>query len=155
MTADQTQFMSQEKLDQLEQELEKLKIEEIPKIAKKIDDARQMGDLSENAEYHAAREDMAWAQSRAQEIKSILNNAELISTTQTGGEVNIGSTIVVKVEGEKKEYTIVGAQEADPLSGKISNESPLGSAFLGRKKGDKVEVELPAGKQEYKIVEVR
>ncbi|MBU2542916.1 transcription elongation factor GreA [Patescibacteria group bacterium] len=151
---DQTQYMTQEKLEELKQELENLKLQELPKIAKRIDDARQMGDLSENAEYHQAREDMAWMQSRVKEINAILDNAEII-TTGGGNTVEIGSFIVVKVGGDKREYTIVGGQEADPTSGRISNESPIGSAFLGRKKGDTVEVKLPSGVQEFKIVEVR
>lgn len=151
---DQTQYMTQEKLEELKQELENLKLQELPKIAKRIDDARQMGDLSENAEYHQAREDMAWMQSRVKEINAILDNAEII-TTGGGNTVEIGSFIVVKVGGDKREYTIVGGQEADPTSGRISNESPIGSAFLGRKKGDIVEVKLPSGVQEFKIVEVR
>jgi transcription elongation factor GreA len=152
--SDNTQYMSQEKLEELKQELQDLKLIELPKIAKRIDEARQMGDLSENAEYHQAREDMAWMQSRVKEIEAILDNAELI-TTGGGNTVEIGSFIVVKVNGEKREYTIVGGQEADPTSGRISNESPLGSAFLGRKKGDTVVVTLPAGEQEFKILEVR
>jgi len=151
----QTQYMTQEKLEELKEELKNLKLTELPKIAKRIDEARQMGDLSENAEYHQAREDLAWGQSRVKEIGAILDNAEIITTGSMGGIIELGSSIVVKVKGEKREYTIVGAQEADPLSGRISNESPLGSAFLGRKKGDKVVVELPAGEQEYKVVEVR
>ncbi len=148
------QFMSQEKLDELNEELKQLKEEKNPQIAKRIDDAKQMGDLSENAEYHSAREDMAWAQSRVKEIQNIISNAQLITTKNNDGEVGIGSTVTVKSGGDRKEYTIVGAQEADPLSGKISNESPLGSAFLGKKKGDRVEAELPAGTQEFKIVNV-
>jgi len=149
-----TQYMTQDKLEELKEEFENLKLIKLPKIAKRIDEARQMGDLSENAEYHQAREDMAWAQSRMKEIQAILDNAEVI-TTGGGGTIELGSFIAVKVKGEKREYTIVGAQEADPTTGRISNESPLGSAFLGRKKGDRVVVELPAGEQEYKIVEVR
>ena len=152
--SEQTQYMSQEKLEELKKELQDLKLIKLPNIAKRIDDARQMGDLSENAEYHQAREDMAWMQSRTKEIGAILDNAELI-TTGGGNTVEIGSFIVVKVNGEKREYTIVGGQEADPSSGRISNESPLGNAFLGRKKGDTVIVGLPAGEQEFKIVEVR
>ncbi|MFH1947265.1 MAG: transcription elongation factor GreA [Candidatus Magasanikbacteria bacterium] len=151
---DQTQYMTQDKLEELKQELHNLKLTELPKIAKRIDDARQMGDLSENAEYHQAREDMAWMQSRVKEIGAILDNAEII-TTGGGNTVEIGSFIIVKVGGNKREYTIVGGQEADPSIGRISNESPLGSAFLGRKKGDTVIIKLPAGEQEYKIVEVR
>ncbi len=152
--SDQTQYMTLEKLEELKVELQNLKLKELPKIAKRIDDARQMGDLSENAEYHQAREDMAWMQSRVKEIEAILDNAEIITTGGTA-TVELGSFIIVKVNNEKREYTIVGAQEADPASGRISNESPLGNAFLGRKKGDRVDIKLPSGVQEYKIIEVR
>jgi len=149
----QIQYMSQDKINELKQEQEHLKKDKIPSLAKRIDDARQMGDLSENAEYHSAREDMAWAQSRVKEIQNILDNAQIISHI-SDGVVQIGSTIRVKINRVEKEYTIVGPQEADPLSGKISNESPLGSAFLGKKRGDKVQIALPSGIQEYKIVNV-
>jgi len=150
------QYMTQDKIDQLKVELINLQKETIVGLAKRIDDARQMGDLSENAEYHAAREDLAWAQSRVKEINAILDNAQIISTDQTSGKtVSIGATVVVESNKIKKEYTIVGAQEADPLIGKISNESPLGSAFLGKKDGDKVKVFLPKGEVEYKIVEIK
>lgn len=151
-----TQYVSEDKLAELHEELRLLKEEKIPTIAKRIDEARQMGDLSENAEYHSARDEMAWAQSRVQELEAILDNAEVISTTSGGsGIVDIGSTVVVRLNKSLKEFTIVGAQEADPLAGKISNESPLGKAFLGKRKGDTVEVHVPAGVQEYEIVEVR
>lgn len=150
------QYLSQDKLDQLKKELDELKKTKIPALAKRIDDARQMGDLSENAEYHAAREDMAWAQGRMQEIEAIIGNATVISGDgRNDGVVQVGSTIVVKIDSIKKEYTIVGPQEADPLHGKISNESPLGEAFLGKRQGEKVEVKVPAGVQNYKILEVK
>ena len=148
------QYMTEEKIEKLKVELKNLKEEKIPGLAKRIDDARQMGDLSENAEYHAAREDMAWAQTRVKELGYLIDNAEVISTSAKNGEVQVGSRIVVSNKGKKKEYTIVGAQEASPIDGKISNESPLGSAFLGAKKGQKIIVNLPAGPQEYKIEEV-
>ena len=148
------QYMSQEKLDELKQELENLQNTKIPEIAKKIDEAKQMGDSSENAEYHAARDEMAWAKSRVIELGRLIDNSKIISEEKTGF-VQIGSTIVVKANGKEREYTIVGAQEADPLSGKISNESPLGSAFLGKRKKQEVQVELPAGVQVYKILEVK
>jgi len=112
--------------------------------------------LSENAEYHDARDQMAWTQSRVLELGRILNNSEIISTDHSGGGfVTLGSTVIVKVNGKEKEYTIVGAQEADPLVGKISNESPLGEGFMGHLKGDTVIVEVPAGTQEYKIIGVK
>jgi transcription elongation factor GreA len=150
-----TEYLSQEKKEELEQELKNLKEEKITDLAKRIDEARQMGDLSENAEYHSAREEMAWAQSRVKQIGVILDNAQIITGDDHTGIVNLGSVITVKGPNGEKEYTIVGGQEADPMSGKISNESPLGAAFLGKKKGDKVEVELPAGAQQYKITSVK
>ena len=155
MTTDAVQYLSAEKLHKLQEELKKLKDEKIPLIAKRIDDARQMGDLSENAEYHAAREEMSWAQSRVQELDYILQNVEIISDDIHGNIIQIGSTFTVEVNDKKKDFTIVGAQEADPVQGKISNESPIGQAFLGKKKGDKVEVKIPAGVQAYKILKVQ
>lgn len=155
MTEEKTQYLSQNKYDELKKELTFLKEEKIPIIAKKIDSAKQMGDLSENAEYHAAREEMAWAQSRVQEINGILSNAEIISAEKKdNGAVSIGSRVIVEINGVKKEYFIVGAQEADPLTRKISNESPLGQSFLGKIKGDKVQVKVPAGVQTYKIIDI-
>ncbi|OGH78175.1 MAG: hypothetical protein A2469_04150 [Candidatus Magasanikbacteria bacterium RIFOXYC2_FULL_40_16] len=156
MTDEQRTYLSQEKFDALTKELSKIKEEEIPKIAKRIDSAKQMGDLSENAEYHAAREEMAWIQSRVKELNYILSNSEIISDAGKSNQdfVSIGSKIEVKIDGQTREYTIVGVQEADPLSRKISNESPLGRAFLGKSKGDQVEVKVPAGIQIYKIISI-
>lgn len=152
---DNIQYVSQEKYDELKKEFEELKYKKIPEIAARIDDARQMGDLSENAEYHDAREQMSWAQSHVQELEAILDQAQILSgERKTSGVVTLGSTVTVEVNGKKKEYVIVGAQEADPFSGKISNESPLGDAFMGRKVGDQVEVEVPAGVQVYKIKDI-
>lgn len=148
-------LLSQDKLDELQKEFTELRSHKIPELAKRIDDARQLGDLSENAEYHAAREEMAWAQSRIRELTTIMDNAQIISGDNKKDVVRVGSLIVIEMQGKKRELSIVGAQEADPLSGKISNESPLGSALLGRKKGEKIEVQVPAGKQEYKIIEIK
>lgn len=155
MTNENVQYLTQEKKNELEEELKELKEEKVVSLAKRIDEARQMGDLSENAEYHQAREELAWAQSRVKQIEYILDNAQIITGEDTGNIVNLGSIITVKGPNGEKEYTIVGAQEADPMSGKISNESPLGSAFMGKKKGDRVEVKLPTGIQEYKITSVK
>src|SRR3989339_2204642 len=145
MSEEQIQYLTQDKFEELKNELKVLQEEKIPGLAKRIDDARQMGDLSENAEYHQAREDLAWAQSRVSQIKQILDSAQIINDNNSSVLINVGSSIVVENEGKKKEYTIVGAQEADPVAGKNSNELPLGRAFLGKKKGDKVLVKLPAG----------
>ncbi len=151
----ETQYMSQQTREELETELKELREIKAVNLRKRIDEARQMGDLSENAEYHVAREELAWTQSRILEIKNILDNAEIITANEKKLDfVQIGSTIVVEVNKKEKEYMIVGAQEADPLKGKISNESPLGSAFLGKKKGEIVEVKTPSGLQNYKIVKI-
>lgn len=153
---DAVQYITPEKKGELEAELRDLHENKAMELAKRIDDARQMGDLSENAEYHAAREEMAWVQSRIREIEAVLQHATIITDeSSAGGVVRVGSTIIVEFHGKKKEYMIVGAQEADPLSGKISNESPLGEAFLGKKKGDSVQVSVPAGIQVYKIIDVK
>lgn len=155
MIDEKIEYLSQNKYDELKKELASLKEEKIPSIAKKIDSAKQMGDLSENAEYHAAREEMAWTQSRVKEINGILGNAEIISSDKKSvGSVSIGSKVIVEVNGLKKEYFIVGAQEADPLTRKISNESPLGQSFLGKTKGNSVQVKVPAGVQTYKIIDI-
>lgn len=155
MTDENIQYLSQEKLDELKIQLETLKEVKITEIAKRIDEAKQLGDLSENAEYHSAREDMAWAQGRVREIENIVHNASVISNVHVSDMVSIGSVVTVKINGKKNEYTIVGAQEAEPISGLISNESPLGKAFLGCKKGDKVQVEIPAGVALYEIIEIK
>jgi len=149
--SDDTQYLSLHKLEELKAELRLLKEQKIPDLAKRIDEAKQLGDLSENAEYHQAREDMSWAQSRAKEIEHILSNVQIVSDTGSGDVISIGSTILVGVNDKEKKFTIVGAQEANPLTGKISNESPLGAAFMGKKKGDKVHVQVPAGVQTYII----
>lgn len=141
----------------LQEEYEVLKNKTIPEIATRIDAARQQGDLSENAEYHQAREDMSWAQGRLRELDQILENAEIISTKggNGNGAVTIGNTVKVLVNEKEKEYMIVGPQEADPLKGLISNESPIGEALIGHKKDEEIEVETPAGKQRYKILEIK
>lgn len=151
-----TQYLSQEKFDELTVELKQLKLNTIPEIAVRIDEAKQLGDLSENAEYHDARDQMAWTQSRVKEIEAILDNSEIVVDDGVrDGVVTIGSVVTVSVNKKEKEYTIVGAQEADPVAGRISNESPLGEAFLGRKKGDVITIDVPSGTQEYKIISVK
>jgi len=156
MNTKQTQYLSQTKLDSLKAELTELTKIKIPALANRIDEARQLGDLSENAEYHAAREDMAWVRSRVKEIEYILDSAEIISDSNNDrhGIVSIGSKIQVEINGNKRDYFIVGQQEAEPSVGKISNESPLGMAFIGKKAGDQVEIEVPVGLQVYKIISV-
>jgi len=153
---DNTQYLTQEALDNLEKELRDIKDNKIPELAKKIDDAKQLGDLSENAEYHQAKDDMAWAQTRAKEIEEILENAEVIGEDNGDKDnVSLGSTVEVEVNGNKKEFQIVGQQEADPINGKISNESPLGRALIGAKMKSEIKVATPSGEQVYKIKKIK
>lgn len=152
---DQIQYLSADSLATLKKEYDTLRDKTIPEIAKRIDEAKQQGDLSENAEYHQAREDMSWAKGRLIELEQIINNSQIIDEKAfKSDKIGLGSNVKVKINDKIKEYTIVGAQESEPGKGKISNESPLGEAFIGHKKGDKVTAETPAGKQLYHILEV-
>lgn len=144
-------YLTKEGLEKLEEEQHILKKKIIPDIAARIDDARQLGDLSENAEYHGAKEEMAWAQTRLTQIEAITRNAQIIKKTSQNNTVAVGSSIVVELDNREKTFTIVGPTEADPKQGKISNESPLGHAFLGKRTGDIVEVEAPGGIRSYHI----
>lgn len=157
MTDDQQiHYLTPSSLENLKKEKDELENKKIPDIAKRIDEAKQQGDLSENAEYHQAREDMSWAQGRLAEIEQILQNAQIFNKTNgKNDEVQIGCTVVIKVGGKEKEYTIVGPQEVNPAKGYISNESPLGEALIGHAKGDKVTITTPAGKQIYEIVKIK
>lgn len=125
-----------------------------PEIAQKISDAKEMGDLSENFAYHEAKEQQAQNEMRIVDIQEMIVNAVVVEE-KVGGSIGLGSTFVVDINGGKKTYEIVGENEADPMSGKISNVSPLGSAFMGKKVGDTVHAEVPSGTIEYKIAEVK
>lgn len=147
-------YLTQEKKTELERELLRLRKEMIPTVAKRIDEAKQLGDLSENAEYHAAKDEMMWVQTRLKEIEAVLGGAELIIKPTKTNRVDIGSTVTVMANDKERQFTIVGPQEADPSAGRISNESPLGQAFLGRSVGDTIEVEIPSGRQTYRILSI-
>ncbi|MBI2444445.1 MAG: transcription elongation factor GreA [Candidatus Magasanikbacteria bacterium] len=151
---DSAQYLTAHSLAQLQEEYRQLKDETIPEIARRIDDAKQQGDLSENAEYHQAREEMSWAQGQLQDLENILGNAQLI-VSQPSDVVTIGNTIAVKTGATLRTYTIVGPQEINPAQGYISNESPLGEAFLGHRVGDTVTVKTPAGSSQYEILEIK
>ena len=145
-----------EGLKELEAELEQLKVEGRKEAAEKIKLAKSFGDLSENSEYDEAMNDQAKLEARISEIEYIIKNARVLDVDALGNEnVHIGSTVKL-TDKKKKEftYTIVGFAQADPASGKISDESPVGKALIGHKKGDKVTIEVPAGTLEFKIVEI-
>ncbi len=138
---------------ELEAELEQLKSRR-GEIADKIAEARDYGDLSENAEYDAAREEQGLVESRIAEIEDILLNAELI---KSGGKskIGLGSVVELKTSGKTVTYTVVGPVEADPLEGKISNESPIGEALFGKKVGDVATITTPKGEVTYEIVTIK
>lgn len=151
---DKINYLSQEGLENIKRELQDLKTVRRRETAAKIETAKALGDLSENAEYHEAKDEMAFIEGRIQQIEQILKNVSVIEQGASTGTVRIGSKIEVESNGRKKEYTIVGSNEADPMKGLISNESPLGNAFIGHVKGDRVDVVTPAGSQTYSIVSV-
>ena len=149
------QYFSKEGLENLQEEL-KQRVEVLrPEIATRIKEAKELGDLSENAEYDAAKEAQATNEGKIEEIKDILENAVIITSTNSSGVVNVGSSVKVESKNGVQTFVIVGAAESDPNAGFISNESPLGSAFLRHKKGDSIEVKTPKGITEYKILEVK
>jgi transcription elongation factor GreA len=146
-------YITKEGLEKMKKELDELKNVRRKEVASRIEIAKDMGDLSENAEYNEAKEEQGFVEGRIAELEQVLPNAIIIERDMSGS-VNVGNTVRVSVKGKEKEYTIVGASEADPLSGRISNESPLGLAFIGKKAGDTVTVNVPSGKMIYHIISV-
>ena len=144
-------------LKELEDELRTLKTVRRKEIAEKIKEARGQGDLSENAEYDAAKEEQARMEARIVIVEKMLRNAEVIDEDELDRDtINIGSKVVLYDEEFEEEvsYSLVGSAEADPVEGRISNESPLGSALIGRSANDVVSVEAPAGIMKYKIISI-
>lgn len=150
-------FLTKEGLLKLEEELEELKTIKRKEIADKIKVARGFGDLSENAEYDEAKNEQASIEERIAKIENMLVNAVTIDESEiTTDKVSVGSKIIIRdlEDDEDLEYLIVGSAEADPLEGKISNESPVGRAAIGKRKGDILQVETPVGVVEYRIVKI-
>ncbi len=149
------QIITQEGYDKIQSELNYLTTIKRKEIAERIERAKELGDLSENAEYSEAKDAQALNEGRVLELTNILKNVTIVENNGSKSEVLMGSKVKVKTqEGKEREYTIVSFNEADPLGGKISNESPLGVAFLHRKKGDEVEVDTPRGTMKYKIINI-
>jgi transcription elongation factor GreA len=151
-------LVTEEGLQKLKDELEHLITVKRPEVVEKIKVARSYGDLSENSEYDAARNEQAFIESRIQQLQKMIRNAKIIDASQEASDVvSIGRTVVFQElpDGEKEEYTIVGSTEADPLSGKISNDSPMAKGLLGKKAGDLVTIHTPSGDIQVKILEVR
>lgn len=158
--SDEQTLVTKEGLKKLKEELDHLKTARRQEVAQRLKEAISYGDLSENSEYEEAKNEQAFVEGRIIELEQKIKNAKIITEKKTdarGKMVDIGSTVNVQntKEGkEPEEYTIVGSTEANPLESKISNESPLGKALLGRVKGDTVEVAAPSGKVKYEILKV-
>jgi transcription elongation factor GreA len=151
------QIISQEGYNKLKEELDLLVNVKRREIADRIEKAKELGDLSENAEYHEAKDAQSFNEGRVGELTNLMKNLTVVESDGNGhGKVAMGSKIAVKnlKTGEEKNFSIVSFNEAAPADGKISNESPLGMAFLGRKKGDEATIETPRGEAKYKILNI-
>lgn len=151
-------FLTYEGLRKYEEELHELKVVKRQEVARKIKEAREQGDLSENAEYDAAKDEQRDIEARIEDLENILKNAEVVVEDEVDlGQINIGCKVrLLDLEfSEELEYKIVGSTEADSLKGKISNESPVGKALMGKRVGETAEVETQAGTFTYKILEIQ
>ena len=148
-------ILTRQGLVSLKSEYDELTKVKRTQIIKRIQIAREFGDLSENSEYDAAKEEQSLLETRIVQLEDVLKRAQIIEPVKKADFVVIGSTIVVEIEGEKDEFTIVGTIEADPSKKKISNESPVGTAMLGAKLGEVVEVVTPIIRAKYKILEIK
>jgi transcription elongation factor GreA len=149
-----TQYISEEGLTKLRAELGELTNVRRAEIAQRIHDAKEHGDLAENAEYEDAKNEQAFVEGQIQRLESLVKNAVIIDGHRGTDHVQIGSTVEVDGSDGKESFTIVGSTEASPREGKISNESPVGRALLGRRKGESVVVHVPAGDFSYKILKI-
>lgn len=151
-------ILTYEGLKKFEDELHYLKVEKRKEVAQKIKEAREQGDLSENAEYDAAKDEQRDIEARIEELEKILKNAEVVVEDEVDSDrINVGCKVkILDIEyNEELEYKIVGSTEANSLKGKISNESPVGKALIGAKTGDTIEVETQAGVISYKVLEIQ
>src|SRR5207253_3439414 len=148
-------YLSREGLEKLRAELDEMVNARRQEVAARIHDAKEHGDLTENAEYEDAKNEQAFVEGRIQALEAIIKNATIIDENHSTDHVQIGSTVTVKGEDGEETFMIVGSAEARPSDGRISNESPVGRALLGRKKGDKVAVRVPAGDFSYQITNIR
>lgn len=150
-------YLTKEGLAELKKEYKELVTIKRPDVLSRVTQARSMGDLAENAEYVASREELSFIDGRIDELEQLLKQVVVIreNSRATREAVKLGSTVTLHAKGKKETFTVVGEWEADPKEKKISHESPLGKALLGKKVGNKVEVEAPAGKLSYTIVEVK
>lgn len=157
MTEKKEVILTKEKLEKLEDELEYLKTKKRPEMAEKIKIARSFGDLSENADYDEAKNEQGEVESRIMKIEDMIRNAKTIEVVENSDVVGVGNTVTLYDEefDETIDYIIVGTAESNPLEGYISNESPVGTALIGRKVDERVEVETPNGKMYYVVKNIK
>lgn len=146
--------LTQEGKNNLEKELQELTQIKRPAAVERLSKARAMGDLSENSEYTAAKEDLGVIEGRSRELQELLKHVEVVETVSGGNTVSLGSQVTVETSAGKQEFSIVGEFEADPMAQKLSSTSPIGKALLGKKVGDTVEITVPAGKTTYKVLAI-
>jgi transcription elongation factor GreA len=146
--------ITQEGFKILENELNELKNIKKPKAVERLKKARGMGDLSENSEYAAAREEIELIENRILEVENAIKNAEIVSDNHNNHEVSLGSHVTVEIDGRTEDFTLVGEYEAEPLKNKLSITSPIGKALVGKRIGDTVEIEVPDGKKLYKVMKI-
>ena len=157
MIEDDVLYVTSEGLQQMKDELHNLKTARREEVALKLEIAIKQGDLKENADYHDAKEEQGFIEARIRQLEIMLFQAKVIENKGPAGIVRVGSTVTVSEDGyddEMETYTIVGAAEADPAKGRISNESPIGSALLGAKKGQIISAQTPAGQINFKIHDI-
>ena len=147
-------YLSKEGLEQIRHELDDLVNVRRAEIATRIHEAKEHGDITENAEYEDAKNEQAFVEGRIQALSALIKNAVVIEESHSSTHVQIGSTVTISSKDGKESFTIVGSAEAAPADGRISNESPVGRALLGRKKGEEVTVSVPAGDYKYKILSI-
>ncbi len=152
---DQKEYLTQEKFDEFKAELAELKGTRRKEVAENLEYAKALGDLSENAEYHEARDLQATVEDRIAYLESLLKTASIVSSQHTGSSANIGSVVTVKKDDKTFVYTIVGSEESDVLNNKISIRSPFGQAILGKKKGDTFSYKAPNGELTYQVMDIK
>lgn len=156
MMTEDKHYMTEEGKQKLEKEIEMLKTERRKEVVERIKVARSFGDLSENSEYDSAKEEQAFVEGRILQLESMIRNSEIIEEDSNSSSVQVGKTVKFKElpDGEEEEFTIVGRAEADPVEGKISNDSPLAKSLLGKEKGAQVVVSTPGGDMKVEIINI-
>ncbi len=149
-------YLTQQGLDDIKKELDYLKLEKRPEVIEALKEARALGDLSENAEYDAARNEQAMVEAKIKELEKMIENAVVVTKVDTS-KVTIGTTVTLKYveDGDTDDYSIVGSKEVDPFMNKISNESPIAQAIMNKKVGDVVTVESPSGTYDVEIMDIK